>query len=177
MKHFTPPGDPKYAAVTPESVTCIELLGEGAHTNGVVFSRDEAKSIFRLYGYNITSKPESYPEIPADPGPKPNRFDSKYDPRIPENPNIFEVDLKAWSDVQQARKNSQPAEVDGRHRLEMAGAVRNCMRNVERDGARAIGLLAKLVEPGRDPVKFLAEILQEAGFDILTGWEDEPWEE
>lgn len=57
--------------------------------------------------------------------------------------------------------------------LMQAGAQRNLARRVERDGLRAIVLLARFCEPGEDPVRLLARLLQDAGYDLHTGWESD----
>ena len=47
-----------------------------------------------------------------------------------------------------------------------AGNRRNMMRRCERDGLRIMGLLARYLEPGEDPVQLVAQGLSEMGMDV-----------
>lgn len=157
FRPFRPPGYPDTIFATPQSETAGRLLGCASEHNGVKWTRDEARAIWRLYGFNITRDP-LYPERAPDPGPKPSlRFDD------PDR----SAKMAAWEAA--VREH-----VRALHGLQMAGATRNAARYAERDGLRAIALLARFCEPGQDPVRVLAEVLQEAGLDLQTGWEDDP---
>ena len=52
-------------------------------------------------------------------------------------------------------------------------ADRNMMRLVEIDGLRVMGLLAKFLEKGEDPVQLVARSLSEMGFDVPLEEEEE----
>ena len=64
-------------------------------------------------------------------------------------------------------------EGDERRRFFVSYAWRDLARHATTDGLRMIGLVAKLCKPGDDPVHVVARLLQEAGCDLHTGWEDE----
>ena len=55
----------------------------------------------------------------------------------------------------------------GIEKLQLTGAQRSVFRFAERDGLRAIALLAKFCEPGTDPILFLAEMMVDFGLDVL----------
>jgi hypothetical protein len=47
-----------------------------------------------------------------------------------------------------------------------AGAERNVFRHAESDGLRMIAFVARYLSQGEDPVKFLAQLCIDAGFDV-----------
>lgn len=53
-----------------------------------------------------------------------------------------------------------------------AAAIRNMFRDAEVDGLRLIAYLAQYMDLGDDPVRWVAEILSEAGFDCEIDSED-----
>lgn len=170
FKPFKPPGD-TITTSTPDSFACIKILGSDANLNGVHFSTDESRYLYALYGYDITRKPKSYPEIPPHPGPEPTLQDFRW------NYTEHSAAHLEWIAAWKAWNAAQPENVDGVHHFEMTGAKLHCTRFAQRDGLRIMGMIAKFVEPGEDPVKFIAELLQDAGCDLTTGWEDEGYEE
>lgn len=54
-----------------------------------------------------------------------------------------------------------------------AGDTLHCLRHAEADGLRMIALIARFIEPGHDPVCAVARLLQHAGYDLTTGWEQD----
>jgi hypothetical protein len=64
--------------------------------------------------------------------------------------------------------------IDGDNIMHQAGSFRNAARLAKIHGMRIMAFLAgnRLLEPGEDPVQFLAGALQEAGFDVPY-WDDE----
>jgi len=60
-------------------------------------------------------------------------------------------------------------------RFEQAGSSRNLFRYTRSDGFRVMAILAKYLEPGEDPVKFIVRLLSSQGYDIgtLIEWADE----
>jgi|OM-RGC.v1.028187788 hypothetical protein len=47
-----------------------------------------------------------------------------------------------------------------------AGNFRNLMRHASHDGLRVIAYMARFLEPGEDPVRFIGQLLMDAGFDV-----------
>lgn len=47
-----------------------------------------------------------------------------------------------------------------------AGSKRNCFRHAEEDGLRAIAFIAGYLSQGEDPVKLIAQLCIDAGYDI-----------
>ena len=50
--------------------------------------------------------------------------------------------------------------------LHQAGDFRNLMRHASHDGLRLVAYMARHMERGQDPVRFLGQLLLEAGFDV-----------
>jgi hypothetical protein len=50
--------------------------------------------------------------------------------------------------------------------LFQAAAERNMFRHAESDGLRMIAFVARYISQGEDPVKFLAQLCIDAGFDV-----------
>lgn len=59
--------------------------------------------------------------------------------------------------------------------LEAAGARRNLMRHLQKDGLRVMAVLAQWCESGQDPVKVIVQLAFEAGYDTsgLCDWADD----
>lgn len=55
---------------------------------------------------------------------------------------------------------------EGIRLLMEAGSTRNLLRAAKADGLRLIAFIARFCEPGEDPVKFLARVLLDQGYDI-----------
>ncbi len=149
------PGGFKFHASTPQSAGCIDLLG-GESFNGVTFTHDEVRALTRVYGYDLEGKDVVVPE-PEVQAP-------------PQGASFWEV-RKYEEGLRQAKK-SKPS-LESLQKMDRAGAFRNLMRNVECDGKRIMGLLARFLEPGDDPVKIVAQLMRDAGWDVSTGWEGE----
>lgn len=164
MPEFNPPGFPTFTAATPSDVETIRFLGRGHVFEGVSFTTDQAQSIYRLYGFNITLTPTTFPERAPDPGPKPQFF-------FPTREE--EEQVRAWEEAHRQWVETDPKRIQEAHDFFMEGNKLHAARRAERDGLRAMALLAKFVEPGTDPVRFLASLLQEAGCDLQTGWEED----
>lgn len=160
------PGHPSITCTTPLSAEAVALFGGGGGMDGVVFTRSEMEYLIKLYGYTITAEPETYPEVAPDPGPEPGT-----DWKLPAKQR--QAQRQEWQDAQRKHLDTQPQSVRDRHRIAMAGASRNCLRHAQIDGLRAIGMLARFCEPGQDPLKVLAGLMQDAGFDLQTGWEED----
>ena len=47
-----------------------------------------------------------------------------------------------------------------------AGALRNVLRRAEHDGLRMVAWLARYLDPGEDPMKFLVQAVIDAGGDV-----------
>jgi hypothetical protein len=56
-------------------------------------------------------------------------------------------------------------------KLAEAFAVASTFRHASSDGLRCMALIAQFVEPGEDPALLLAQVLNEAGFDVYP-WDD-----
>lgn len=54
-----------------------------------------------------------------------------------------------------------------------AGSDRNLIRHAKCDGLRVIAFMSKFLEPGEDPVKVLARLASNYGFDV--GCDDIDW--
>lgn len=114
---FTVPKGCGCSVSDPESASLIETLGHEETMEGVAFTRDQIRSLRKLYGFEESSD-----------GP-----------------------------------------------MQAAGDWQDLGRRVQRDGLRAIALISQYCELGDDPVKVLAGMARDCGYDIgcLSEWIDE----
>ncbi len=147
----------KSYVTTPLASTMIALLGPGLRSDGVTLSRDETRSLNKLYGYT--------PEKPAERPPKPER---KPDPKGASIWDRNKADDAHKRDVQAWEEWTDPREY-----IMQAGANRNMIRHAEHDGFRLVAWLAKYTPAEEDPLKTLIQLAMDAGWDIDP--EDVEW--
>lgn len=114
---FTVPKGCGCSVSDPESAALIEILGHEETMEGVAFTRDQVRSLRKLYGFEESS------DAP----------------------------------------------------MQAAGDWQDLGRRVQRDGLRAIALISEFCDLGDDPVKVLASMARDCGYDIgcLSDWIDE----
>jgi hypothetical protein len=134
---------------TPRVASVMTLLGVGALTGPVAFTRDEKRAIDRLYGL-VPERPQKRPEPPVAPVREDFADRWAYDDAVRDHKTAMEA-WRRW-------KDSSP--------LMQAGADRNAFRHAEADGLRMVAWIAKYVEPGQDPVKVLVRMAIDAGWDV-----------
>lgn len=141
---------------TPSAATSIALLG-GARFNGVTVSRDEWSALQRLYGFDLDGaarEARAYAEDAHKAALAAHEATmAKRDP---------------WASVLPA----PVMEADATARFAVAGGGRNLFRHAEADGLRMVAAVARFLQPGEDPVRFLIAIMIEAGLDVM---EDPDW--
>ena len=66
------------------------------------------------------------------------------------------------------------------NKLLQAGADKNCCKAIEHDGMRVMAAIAKYLEPLEDPVRFVQQLMVDAGYDVQmdedpleSEWDDE----
>lgn len=126
-----------------------ELLG-ARHFGGVAVTDDELRAIQKLYGF-VKEPPNKKPDPPEP--PRRESFGSewwKYDEAVRQHERALQY-LENW-------KDPQP--------LMQAGADKNAMRHAEADGLRVIAWLAKYLQPGEDPLKYVVQMATGLGLDI-----------
>ncbi len=128
---------------TPQSAEVIKLLGPGIHAESLVLSRDEFRAIQKLYGYT-KEKPTQRPPEPVDPG-----HDAAWDVKLEYKQVKYVWDH--WKD---------PCA------MMQAGADRNTLRHAHHDGMRLICWLARYIDPDKDPLKVLIQVVADAGWDV-----------
>jgi len=152
------PGLPTTLVVHPNDGVTIALLG-GESYAGVTFTPDQHRALRDLYEVSDevhdverwrSAHDESQAQIQvlADKNP----FKPVAD-KNPFKPVAFdEKGFRAWK---------------------AAGEDINVMRRASLDGLRLIGLLAKFLEPGEDPVRYVHDLLIDAGLDVDAWGDDE----
>lgn len=60
----------------------------------------------------------------------------------------------------------KPADPEGAAYFQRGGDSMHMLRHAEADGVRMVALIARYVEPGDDPVRLLARLLMDAGYDV-----------
>ena len=139
---------------TPAAKMSMGFFGSGPCLHGVYPSRDEFKAVQKLYGYHNEPVPPPYPPLPPP--------DTKDLPPWKQD-RVLEEWEKRKKDLDKANTLASRTSVQ---KFMQAGADLGALRNAERDGLRLVFWLAKYLEAGEDPVKFLVRLMSDAGFDI-----------
>lgn len=74
------------------------------------------------------------------------------------------------------KRKVQPFVEEAHRVLLKEGSQRNLLRHVQHDGLRLMALLSEHLEDGEDPVKFVARLLEDQGYDIqpeVRDWADD----
>jgi hypothetical protein len=166
---FEVPGD-IYIVDTPTTWTLMQLLGVNCSHNGVAFSKDQERFLGAFYGFDLVVDEQVAIETLET-------VQIKYEKETVE----FETQHKLYTQDRQTyqkqygvmapKKPVKPNQVSSLLLLK-AGSRRNLFRYVERDGLRLMAFLAQYLEPNQDPVKLLAQLCIDAGFDVS---EDYDW--
>lgn len=71
-------------------------------------------------------------------------------------------------------KRPEPSDVAS---FQSGGDTRDLLRYAEADGMRMVALIAAYLEPGEDPVRRLAKMLMDQGYDVPVDpeWADTDW--
>lgn len=139
---------------TPSDVNMIALLG-GKRQNGVSFTRDQLRSLERLYGFNLTGAGNHAVKYAEERHAEAVEAYQAY---------MDDPDISDWK--KQGRRSPEPPKTDQISRFIVAGSERNLFRVVQEDGLRVMAFLSKFLEQGQDPVKLLVQIMDGAGFDV-----------
>ncbi len=143
---------------TPRAASTMALLGSGATSGSVTWTRGEWDAIRKLYGF-VPEPPNRRPPPPQ--APQRGDFTDAWK---------FEDAMAAHARALKAHEKWQDPQP-----LMQAGADRNAVRYAEVDGLRMIAWLARYVEPGKDPLQTLVQLAVEAGLDVDP--EDVEWAE
>ena len=157
---------------TPSTAQTVSVCGGELRRGSVAISRDEYRSLQRMYGFvNESSRPR--PEPPAE--PKRKDFPADRD------------GYRAFDDAMRQYRSayaSWEAWTDPRPFFQ-AGADVSMLRYAEVDGIRIVAWLARVMRgtaPGADPLKAVVQLAIDAGWDVDpadVSWakNDEPSEE
>lgn len=138
---------------TPMDATMIALLG-GKRVEGVAFSVDQYRALERHYGYDMKKAREGAVA-----------YAEEADKRELEAHEAFMADPDIPSRDKRGKRAPKPS-LTSVDQFMVAGAERNMFRAVQEDGMRVMAFIAKYLETGQDPVKMLAQLMLEAGFDM-----------
>lgn len=187
---FKAPGD-ELNFDTPMTASMAKLLGIATRHESVGFSKSQDKNLRSFYGVSdeldIQTAEQTLADIQA-------RYEeqlaewqeaNKLQPRTPEYKAAWSAYNEKWSPQSRNRDFAvdEPKPPNGESSLPLlrAGSTVNVYRWVQRDGLRVMAFLAKYLEKGQDPVKLVAQLCIEAGYDVPDdhGWifddfEDDP---
>lgn len=159
-EQFKIPGYPELIAATPTDVEVLSYCG--GHSNaGVEFTADQVQRFKNFYG-----------------------FDRQHTAKVVEMMRVAHEELlakneklraelsekKDWESKNKLRDIPAPKPFDASIvRLFEAGDTRNVFRYVERDGMRVMAFLSEFLEYGEDPVKLVAKMVMQMGYDVDPG--------
>ena len=172
-KHpFEVPGEGLVAVDTPSTWAMMRLLGDWNSFEGVALSREQEKALMAFYD-----------------------FDDALDVRKAQEAQ--EAQVTAWEERRQMHAQAKEAgdwaaydikygcrKFSEKPRLPekpkptnplpflRAGATKNMLRFCRRDGLRVMAFLARYLERGEDPVRLVAKLCIEAGYDVTN---DSDW--
>jgi hypothetical protein len=150
-----PPGWPKVFS-RPSDAVAARLLGS-THKDGVHFTTDQLKALYRVYNFD----PDQAREIVEE-------CRKMHDQReeVRRRKHEKERSLSPFKPI--------PFVERGLLRFYSTGADLGVLRMARMDGLRVMALLSKFLEEGEDPVRFVETLLSDAGFDcMIDEWGDE----
>ncbi len=136
----------------PDNIATIALLG-GARYGNVTITISQQRAFERLYGFDLASAAQEARQCASD-GHKAAMEE-------------FEA-AKAKAPEWQRRdmRPPKPPDLDAAADFAVSGSVRNMFRDAAADGLRLAALIARFVKPGDDPVRVLAGLMIDAGWDV-----------
>jgi len=165
MSEFTRkyPGEKSgFRCATPTDETMIQLLG-GQPYDCVTFTNDQVRSLYSSYGHTYYDKAEVEKDLVGKWEENCAHLREKY---------AEAVKKRMWVTKLELPKRPDDETVQGHINWLMAGSQINMFKHVKCDGLRVMAYLAKFLEVGEDPVKLIANMAVDAGFDAEV-WEDE----
>ena len=165
---------------TPSTWRMMQLLGSGIVHEGHAFSKSQEKHLKDFYGFSqkkdeddaaaqLAKTQETYEARSAD------YWAAKaLGAKSPEGKAAWEAYAQKWDRSARYGSAEPPKPPVGGSTLGLleAGTNRNLVRYVDRDGRRVMAFLAAFLEPGEDPVKLVAQLCSQAGYDVT---EDTEW--
>lgn len=188
---FKVPGD-GLGFDTPMTATITKLLGHAVRQEGVGFSKTQDKNLRKFYGFSDEEDIRVAEQTLADAQAKYKEKLSDWEeanktaPRTPEYKAAWSDYNEKWDPKFGRHRDyavDKPEPPDGISSLPWlrAGSTVNVYRWVQRDGLRVMAFLARYLEKGQDPVKLVAQLCIEAGYDvpddhdwIFDDFEDDP---
>lgn len=138
---------------TPSDADMIEAYG-GSSFEGVAFSDAQRRDLEKLYGYDLA---RSAHEAIAYSESEYRRAMLAYD-------EAMATEADPWK--RERLVKPKPPDPGGIAKFFISGNQLHMFRHAQCDGLRLIALLAHHVEPGRDPVRVLARLMIDAGWDV-----------
>jgi len=164
-KHpFEVPGEDRVAVDTPSTWAMMQLLGGGNSFEGVALSREQEKALLAFYDFDDARDVQKAKEaqealeaaweerrqmhVEAEETGDWTAYDEKYDIKY------------GYRELPDKPKPTNPLP------FLRAGATKNMFRFWRRDGLRVMAFLARYLERGEDPVRLVAQLCIEAGYDV-----------
>jgi len=162
---FEVPGQGITVTATPSDWQLMQLFRSAGSYEGVTLTEKQEKALLKFYGFD-------------------RDFDKKRAGDLQTEVQArYENQLKAWGDAERtgdwdSYKNqfdiktygrpSKPTQPNNASILPLleAGATRNMNRAWKREGLRVMAFLSTYLEQGEDPVKLVARLCVEAGYDV-----------
>jgi|APSaa5957512622_1039677.scaffolds.fasta_scaffold164042_1 hypothetical protein len=151
-----------FRCATPTDETMIQLLGGQAY-DGVTFTNDQIRSLYSSYGHTYYDKDEVEKDLVTQWEKNCANLREKHAEAVKKRMWVTKLELPKRPDAEAVQSHIN---------WMMAGSQVNMFKHVKCDGLRAMAYLAKFLEKGEDPVKLIANMAIDAGFDAEV-WEDE----
>ena len=137
---------------TPSTAQTVSVCGGELRRGSVAISRDEYRSLQRVYGF-VDESSRLRPEPPVEPTRKDFPADRAFDDAMRQYRSAY-ASWEAWTDPRP---------------FFQAGADVSMLRYAEVDGLRIVAWLARVMRgtaPGADPLKAVVQLAIDAGWDV-----------
>lgn len=149
--------------VVPDDATTLSITN-GVTVGNVAITRGKLRHMERLYGFDLDAAARA-------------AATKSHEQHVAALARHEEEKAKAtgWDrDRLVPPKRTEPSEVAS---FQFGGDTRDLLRYAEADGMRMVALIAAYLEPGEDPVRWLAKMLMDQGYDVPVDpeWADTDW--
>lgn len=149
--------------VVPDDARTL-LITNGVTVGDVAITRGKLRHMERLYGFDLDAAAQ-------------DAATKSHEQHVAALARHEEEKAKAtgWDrDRLVPPKRTEPADVAS---FQFGGDTRDLLRYAEADGMRMVALIAAYLEPGEDPVRRLAKMLMDQGYDVPVSpeWADADW--
>lgn len=149
--------------VIPDDATTL-LISNVVTVGDVAITRGKLRHMERLYGFDLDAAAQDAAK----------KSQEKYVAAIARYEQEKAKAKATGLDRLVPPKRTEPSEVAS---FQLGGDTRDLLRYAEADGMRMVALIAAYLEPGEDPVRRLAKMLMDQGYDVPVDpeWADTDW--